>query len=444
LGAPNLPARSHLPDVGVRTKPYTDPMAQDESRFGAPRGTRDLLPPESQSWQKVIRFAQDSFSRAGYQPIETPTFEHTEVFARGVGATSEVVTKQMYSFEDQGGRSLTLRPEATASVVRAVVEHNLHRAALPVKLAYYGWMYRQERPQKGRYRQFFQVGIEALGADSPMVDAEVIEVASRFYGGLGLDTALKLNSIGHPGESCRGRYNQALVDFLRGHEHQLAEEDRARIETNPMRTFDSKEPATISVMEEAPVISDYLCTDCAAHFEGVRSALDSVGIAYEMEPRLVRGLDYYTRTAFEFVSGNLGAQNAVGGGGRYDGLAEVLGGPSIPGIGFALGLDRIMLALADVSVEPTVTAYVVALTEEAINEVFPLVTRLRRAGLGCEFDLMGRQMKGQMKDASRSGARFAVIIGADELAAREATVKDLASGEQERVALDRLEEWLGA
>lgn len=419
-------------------------MAPEETGFSAPRGTRDLLPPASAAWQKVIRYAQDSFALAGYQPIETPAFEQTEVFARGVGATSEVVTKQMYTFTDQGGRSLTLRPEATASVVRAVLENNLHRGALPVKLAYFGWMYRQERPQKGRYRQFFQVGIEALGAAAATVDAEVIEVADRFYKGLGLETTLKLNSIGHPDETCRGRYNDALVAYLHEHEASLAEEDRARIATNPLRTFDSKEASTIAVMAGAPIITDHLCSDCAEHFAEVRAALDSVEIQYELDPRLVRGLDYYTRTAFEFVAGDLGAQNAVGGGGRYDGLAEVLGGPPVPGIGFALGLDRIMLALGEVALEPAVTAYVVALTDEAVREAFPLATRLRRAGIGCEFDLNGRQMKGQMKDAARSGARFAVIIGEAELEAREATVKDLASGEQERVALDRLEEWLGA
>jgi histidyl-tRNA synthetase len=418
-------------------------MAPEETGFSAPRGTRDLLPPASAAWQKVIRYAQDSFALAGYQPIETPAFEQTEVFARGVGATSEVVTKQMYTFTDQGGRSLTLRPEATASVVRAVLESNLHRGALPVKLAYFGWMYRQERPQKGRYRQFFQLGIEALGAAAPIVDAEVIEVADRFYKGLGLVTTLKLNSIGHPDDTCRGRYNHALVSYLRDHEASMAEDDRARISTNPLRTFDSKEASTIAVMAGAPVITDYLCSDCSEHFLAVRASLEAVGIDYELDPRLVRGLDYYTRTAFEFVAGDLGAQNAVGGGGRYDGLAEVLGGPPVPGIGFALGLDRIMLALGEIALEPPVTAYVVALTDAAIKEAFPLATRLRRAGIGCEFDLSGRGMKGQMKDAARSGARFAVIVGEAELEAREATVKDLASGEQERVALDRLEEWLG-
>lgn len=418
-------------------------MADQTSSFSAPKGTRDVLPPESWQWQRVIRYALDSFALAGYAPIETPTFEHTEVFARGVGETSEVVTKQMYTFDDQGGRSMTLRPEATASTVRAVLEHNLHRGALPLKLSYAGWMYRQERPQKGRYRQFFQLGIEAVGAAAPSVDAEVIDVAMRFFSGLGLDVTLKLNSIGHPDPSCRFGYNRVLVDYLRAHESELAADDRGRIDTNPLRTFDSKEEATIRVMADAPVITDHLCADCKEHYEQVRSLLGMLGVAFEEDPRLVRGLDYYTRTAFEFVAGGLGSQNAVGGGGRYDGLAELLGGPQVPGIGFALGLDRILLSLgADSDIEGPVVAYVVALGDGAQKAALPLVTSLRAAGIGCDLDHLGRGMKGQMKDADRSGARFAVIIGDDELTAGEATVKTLRSGEQERVALDRLEEWL--
>lgn len=418
-------------------------MADQTPSFSAPRGTRDLLPPDSWAWQKAIRFAQDTFALAGYAPIETPTFEHTEVFARGVGETSEVVTKQMYTFPDRGDRSLTLRPEATASTVRAILEHNLHRGALPVKLYYAGWMYRQERPQKGRYRQFFQVGIEAVGSEHPSVDAEVITVAQRFFDGLGLAVTLKLNSIGHLDASCRLGYNRALVDFLESHRDELAEEDRDRIVTNPMRTFDSKEEATISVMAGAPVITDHLCADCRAHHDSVKVLMDGAGIEYVEDARLVRGLDYYTRTAFEFVGRGLGSQDAVGGGGRYDGLAEMLGGPSVPGIGFALGMDRIMLSLGESGqAHGPVRAYLVTLGEQAAAQALSLATRLRSAGIGCEFDLSGRGMKGQMKDASRSGARFAVILGDDEIASGEVTVKDLGSGDQERVQLDQLEEWL--
>lgn len=411
--------------------------------FGAPKGTRDILPPGSWAWQKVTRFALDSFALAGYAPVETPMFEQTEVFERGVGATSEVVGKQMYTFSDQGDRSITLRPEGTAPVMRAVLEHNLHRGPLPLKLSYAGAMFRQERPQKGRYRQFYQLGIEAIGSDQPAVDAEVIEVAMRFFAGVGLEVSLLLNSIGHVDESCRLGYAKVLVEFLRAHEGELAAADRGRIDTNPMRTFDSKEESTKNVMKDAPLITEHLCDSCRAHYDAVKEQLGAVGIAFAEEPRLVRGLDYYTRTAFEFVAGGLGSQDAVGGGGRYDGLAEVLGGPHVPGIGFALGLDRIMLSLGDEGKpEAPISAYVVALGDAASAAAFPLATRLRSAGLGTDLDLMGRGMKGQMKDADRSGARYAVILGDEEMAAGEATVKDLTSGDQERVPLDRLEERL--
>jgi histidyl-tRNA synthetase len=419
-------------------------MAREtNTSFGAPKGTRDISPPESWAWQRVTRHALDQFALAGYEPVETPMFEQTEVFERGVGATSEVVGKQMYTFTDQGGRSITLRPEGTAPVMRAVLEHNLHRGPLPLKLSYAGAMFRQERPQKGRYRQFYQLGIEAIGSDHPAVDAEVIEVAMRFFAGIGLEVSLLLNSIGHVDESCRLGYAKVLVEFLRAHEDELAAADRGRIDTNPMRTFDSKEESTKRVMKDAPLITEHLCDSCREHYDAVKEQLGAVGIAFAEEPRLVRGLDYYTRTAFEFVAGGLGSQDAVGGGGRYDGLAEVLGGPHVPGIGFALGLDRIMLSLGDQGMpEVPITAYVVALGDAASKAAFPLATRLRGAGLGTDLDLMGRGMKGQMKDADRSGARYAVILGDEEMAAGEATVKDLTSGDQERVPLDQLEERL--
>jgi histidyl-tRNA synthetase len=351
------------------------------------------------------------------------------------------VGKQMYTFTDRGDRSLTLRPEATASVVRAVLEHRLDRGPLPVKLAYAGWMFRQERPQKGRYRQFFQLGIEAIGSDHPAVDAEVIWAAHAFYRDLGLDVQLMLNSIGHLDRSCRLGYLDTLAGYLREHAGELAEEDRGRIDINPMRTFDSKEEATVAVMKEAPVISGHLCDGCRAHHDEVKRYLDALGVGYEEDPSLVRGLDYYTRTAFEFVAGNLGSQNAVGGGGRYDGLAELLDGPRVPGIGFALGLDRIMLALPEERrrVASPIDVYVVAPSEGTTAEALTLATRLRSAGIGCDLDLMGRSMKGQMKDADRSGARFAVILGADEIASGKATIKDLTTGDQTSVPLEEVE-----
>jgi histidyl-tRNA synthetase len=412
-------------------------MPDQDDVFRAPRGTRDLLPPESWDWNELTRLALDQFALAGYAPVETPTFEHTEVFERGVGEASEVVNKQMYTFTDLGGRSLTLRPEGTAPVIRAVLEHRLDKGPLPVKLSYASMMYRQERPQKGRYRQFLQLGIEAIGSDSPSLDAEVVEMGMRYLRAAGVNPRLLLNSIGHLDESCRGAYLKLLVGFLDDHRDELDREDVGRIETNPLRTFDSKQERTMKVMESAPLITDHLCDECEGHFAEVRSLLDSLEVSYELEPRLVRGLDYYTRTAFEYVAGQLGAQNAVGGGGRYDGLAEALGSDRLPGIGFALGLDRIALARnSDGGAPAKVAVYIVAQGESAGEASLTLATRLRAAGIGAELDHGGRSMKGQMKDADRSGARFAAIIGDEEISANEVTLRDLESGEQERVPLE--------
>lgn len=414
-------------------------MTGDERSLSAPRGTFDLFPP--QTWERlaVTRLFFDLAGRAGYGPVETPAFEHTEVFERGVGATSEVVTKQMYTFSDLGGRSLTLRPEGTAGVMRAVLERGTERAALPIKLSYAGWMFRQERPQKGRYRQFFQLGIEAIGTEDARADAEVIEIGARLLRAAGVETTLLVNSIGHPDRSCRSGYVERLAGFLRAVAGELAPDDRARIETNPLRTFDSKEERTQRALAGAPLISDHLCDACRKHFDEVLALLADAGVACEVEARLVRGLDYYTRTAFEFVAGDLGAQATVLAGGRYDGLSEQLGGPRLPGVGFAAGLERMLLASAGIAdAAPALDVYVVALGERAQRAAFRLVTELRAGGLGAELDLAGRGLKGQLKDAARAGARFAALLGDDELAAGEVTLKDLASGEQERVALDEL------
>lgn len=418
-------------------------MSVDASTFRAPKGTKDLLPPESWLWEAATRLGMDTFAQAGYAPVETPMFEHTEVFERGVGESSEVVNKQMYTFQDLGGRSLTLRPEGTAPVMRAVLERGLHKGPLPVKLAYASHMFRQERPQKGRYRQFSQLGIEAIGTDHPFVDAEVIEVGRRYLSEAGVRAALLLNSIGHVDPSCRGGYLETLRSWLAEHSEELAPEDRGRRDTNPLRTFDSKDKRTQAALQDAPLITDHLCEDCRLHFGSVCETLDSLGVEYELEPRLVRGLDYYTRTAFEFVAGELGAQNAVGGGGRYDGLSESLGGPPLPGIGFALGLDRIILARGGASEIPQaspIEVYVVALGEDAHREAMRIATRLRSGGIGADLDLVGRGMKGQMKDADRSGAGWAVILGDEELASQTVTLKNLTTGDQTRVAVDAIEE----
>jgi histidyl-tRNA synthetase len=416
-------------------------MSDQPSSFSAPRGTRDLLPPESWRWQRVFDVALNRvFGPAGYEPMDTPIFEHTEVFERGVGEATEVVSKQMYTFNDRGGRSLTLRPEATAGIVRAVLENRLDRGSLPVKLLCWGPMFRQERPQKGRYRQFTQIDIEAIGSEGPAIDAEIIELAARFLSEAGAECRLLLNSLGHLDGSCRLGYLKALVDYLRTHENELAPEDRSRIDDNPLRAFDSKEEPTIAVMKGAPAITDHLCNDCEQHFDEVRRLLDALDLEYTIDHTLVRGLDYYTRTAFEFVSDDVGAQASVLGGGRYDGLAESLGGGHLPGIGFALGVDRLLLASRTLSEwQPRhVGVFVVALGGRARSEALPIVTELRRAGVGAEWDLMGRGMKGQMKSADRSGANWAVILGDDELDAGEVTLKDLATGEQQRIARGQL------
>jgi histidyl-tRNA synthetase len=417
-------------------------VAADRELFRAPKGTNDVLPPESWRWADVTRLAMDSFARAGYAPVETPSFEHTEVFERGVGETSEVVGKQMYTFSDRGGRSLTLRPEGTAPVMRAVLEHGLHRRRLPVKLAYTSSMFRQERPQKGRYRQFFQLGIESIGSDNPAVDAEVISVGLRYLSDVGVPVRLLLNSIGHAEDSCRRGYIGVLEQFLVDNEADLAPEDRARVHTNPLRTFDSKEPRTVETMSRAPVISDHLCDACRKHFDAVRELLTDLGLDYELDPKLVRGLDYYTRTAFEFVAGGLGSHNAVGGGGRYDGLSETLGGPPLPGIGFALGVDRILLAAEDRAPgneKGPIDAYLVALGADAARAALGMAVRLRARGVGADLDLAGRGLKGQMKDAARSGARWAIILGDEELQTQRATVRDLRSGEQQTVLFAEIE-----
>ncbi|MPZ90808.1 MAG: histidine--tRNA ligase [Actinobacteria bacterium] len=416
-------------------------MSDQPSSFSAPRGTRDLLPPESWRWHRVFDVALNRvFGPAGYEPMDTPIFEHTEVFERGVGEATEVVSKQMYTFNDRGGRSLTLRPEATAGIVRAVLENRLDRGSLPVKLLCWGPMFRQERPQKGRYRQFTQIDIEAIGSEGPAIDAEIIELAARFLSEAGAECRLLLNSLGHLDGSCRLGYLKALVDYLRTHENELAPEDRSRIDDNPLRAFDSKEEPTIAVMKGAPAITDHLCNDCEQHFDEVRRLLDALDLEYTIDHTLVRGLDYYTRTAFEFVSDDVGAQASVLGGGRYDGLAESLGGGHLPGIGFALGVDRLLLASRTLSEwQPRhVGVFVVALGDRARSEALPIVTELRRAGVGADWDLMGRGMKGQMKSADRSGANWAVILGDDELDAGEVTLKDLATGEQQRIARGQL------
>ena len=405
--------------------------------FQAPKGTFDWLPPRSERVLAVREALAAPLRRAGYGYIETPVFEDTQLFARGVGESTDIVSKEMYTFPDKAGRSLTLRPEGTASVVRAVLQHNLHTGQLPVKLWYSGSQFRYERAQRGRYRHFWQVGAEALGSEDPALDAELIVLGVRGFASLGLkNVTLLLNSLGD--KNCRPAYRAALQDFLRGLD--LDEETRARIEINPLRVLDDNRPEVRAQLEGAPLVVDHLCDDCRAYHEEVRALLTASGVAFVDDPRLVRGLDYYTRTTFEFVHDGLGSQSAVGGGGRYDGLSEMLGGPPLPSVGWALGVDRTFLAMEaeGLIAEATpgrVQVYGVALGDDARRRMFLLVHELRQAGVSADMAFGGKGLKGAMKGADRSGARFALILGERDLAAKAVQLKDLTTAEQTEVPL---------
>jgi histidyl-tRNA synthetase len=413
-----------------------------------PRGTRDLLPPVSERFSALERDASEIFRLAGYRRIITPEFEATEVFTRGLGEATDVVSKEMYTFEDRSGHSLTLRPEGTAPVVRAIVTHRLHEGPLPVKLYYSAPMFRYERPQKGRFRQHFQLGIEAIGAEDPALDAEVVETGLRVLQSAGVgEITLLLNSMGHPAEDCRGRYLPALKEFLATHREELDEDCKRRMETNPLRVFDCKVPEDQKILADAPTIEQFLCDACREHIEAVKRYLKDAGITFQPAPRLVRGFDYYTRTAFEYQSSALeAAQNALGGGGRYDGLAEELGGPRLPGIGYGLGIDRILLAqeAAGAATDPVrLDCYVVPLTTEERDLAVALVRTLRGVGISSDMPYAERNLKGNLKAADKLGARFAALIGAAEREAGTATLRDLTSGEQEAVPLDAVAVRLG-
>jgi histidyl-tRNA synthetase len=374
--------------------------------------------------------------RAGYGYIETPVFEDTQLFVRGVGESTDVVTKEMYSFSTRGGDDLTLRPEGTAPVLRSVVEHGLYRKGLPIKLWYAGSYFRYERPQKGRYRHFSQVGAEVIGTDDPAADAETIVLAMDAYRALGLSgVRVLINSLGS--DESRPAYRAALQEYLRRLD--LDEDTRRRVELNPLRVLDDKRPEIQLALRDAPVTTDFLSASDQAHHDAVRSLLTDAGLVFADEPRLVRGLDYYTRTLYEFVHDGLGAQSAVGGGGRYDGLAELIGGPRLPGVGWALGVERTLLALEaeglPVPAGPQVDVYAVPVGTTPVHRLFRLVTELRRAGMSVDL-ATGRSLKGAMKAADRSGAGYAVLLGDRDLAAGVVQLKDLHTGEQTPVSLD--------
>jgi histidyl-tRNA synthetase len=406
------------------------------SRFQAPKGTFDILPAGASARERVRGVARELFERAGYARIETPIFEDTELFARGVGESTDIVRKEMFTFEDLGGRSVTLRPEGTAPIARAYLQHGMHKLPQPVKLWYLGPYFRHERPQAGRFRQFNQIGAEVIGSESPLVDAELIILLDELLRSLEVPALrLRLGSLGSP--ETRASYREDLKAYLRLRQDDLAKEVRERIDENPLRAFDSKDESTQAAMAEAPTMLDRLDDDDAEHFAAVRHLLEHAGIAYELDGTLVRGLDYYTRTVFSFECEQLGAQSEIGGGGRYDRLIEELDGPPIAAAGWAAGVERILLALGEEH-EMLPHDVFVAAEDGQRERALALVTELRHAGLRAELDLAGRGLKGQMRQADRLGAAHAVILDTDG----RAQLRDMRSGEQREIDLARVVEEL--
>jgi histidyl-tRNA synthetase len=407
----------------------------------AVKGTKDLLPDEIAAWHRIEGTARALFALYGYREIRTPVFEPTELFARGIGQETDIVSKEMYTFEDRDGGSLTLRPEATAGTVRAVIEHNLMNTDPALKVYTMGPMFRRERPQKGRYRQFHQVNVEVFGVTSASIDAEVVEVALAYLEGCGLTQyELVLNSVGDA--KCRPAYVETLRTALRAQAGKLCADCQRRTETNPLRVLDCKVPEDQPVIESLPRISDHLCDECRAHFAEVRRELELLGIPYRLSHRLVRGLDYYVRTTFEVLSGELGAQNSVLGGGRYDGLVKELGGPDIPGIGFALGMERLVMLIPPVPVEARCEVFLAPLVPEGRDFALRLQRQLRKAGVSAMTDHEGRGLKSQMKRADKLGARFVAILGEDEMAKARWTIRNMKASTQEEVGLDAAAEYL--
>ncbi|HMM21219.1 MAG TPA: histidine--tRNA ligase [Selenomonadales bacterium] len=401
-----------------------------------PRGTKDVLPEASAHWQYVEKTAREVCRTYAYQEIRTPIFEHTELFLRGIGETTDIVQKEMYTFNDRGGRSVTLRPENTASVVRSYLENKLYSGPQPTKVYYIGPMFRYDRPQAGRLRQFHQFGLEAIGAGGPAVDAEIIMAAVQFFRKLGLtDLNLFINSVGCP--KCRPVYRTRLQEALRDKLPDFCPDCQSRFDRNPMRILDCKSEKCAELSADAPEMAECLCEECAGHFAGLKELLTAAGVDYKVNPRLVRGLDYYTKTAFEIQYPLLGAQSAICGGGRYDGLIEECGGDPTPAIGYAIGLERVLLALEKQSLLPAIPTeidvFVAAVDDATRAKAFQLLCGLRRAGLRCDMDFMERSLKAQLKQANRYPARFVAIIGEEEAAQDKVTLKNMTTGEQELV-----------
>lgn len=409
-----------------------------------PKGTKDVLPNESYKWQYIEKTAREVAEKFNVKEIRTPTFEHTEVFLRGVGETTDIVNKEMYTFFDKGNRSITLKPEGTAGVARAFVENGMKSYALPVKLYYLTQCFRYERPQAGRLREFHQFGVEMLGADTPDTDAEAILLAKTFLDKLGVkNLTLYINSIGC--KECRAKYHEALKNYLKGHYDELCDLCKDRFEKNPLRILDCKNPECKKITEGAPKILDYLCDDCKAHFNKVQSLLTACGVEYKIDANIVRGLDYYTKTVFEFVSENIGAQGTVCGGGRYDKLISEFGGGDVPGVGFAVGIERLLLLLESTGVEipdsNKVKIYLAPMGNAESEKAFSIVNLLRQNGIIAETDHMQRGIKSQFKYADKIGAEYVGVIGSDELEKGIVKVKKMADGSEFTLEFDKVVEF---
>ena len=412
----------------------------------AVKGTNDILPDQSQKWQFVEGKMLETAELFGFKEIRVPVFEHTEVFKRSVGDTTDVVQKEMYTFEDKGGRSITLRPELTAGVIRSAIEKGLINGALPQKLCYIGGCYRYEKPQAGRLREFHQFGVECVGAAAPNADAEVISLAKAVLENIGIkDISLEINSIGCP--ECRKEYHKALKEYFSANAETLCDTCKERLDRNPMRILDCKSPICREVAANAPVVIDYLCDDCKEHFEKVKANLSAMNISFTVNPKIVRGLDYYTRTVFEFVSGDIGAQSTVCGGGRYDGLIKQMGGQDTPSLGFAMGIERLMMVLeaqkAELPEDSTCDLFIATLGDKATLKASALCRELRDEGYKVQTDICGRGLKAQMKYANKIGAKFTLVLGDNEVESGKATLKKMSDSSEREISLNELVEELG-
>ena len=406
--------------------------------LSAPRGTQDVLPSQSDKWQFVEETARKTAALFGFKEIRFPTFEHTELFCRGVGDTTDVVQKEMYTFEDKGNRSITLRPEGTASTVRVALSNGLLNDSLPLKVYYLTSCFRYEKPQAGRLREFHQYGVECFGSKEPIADAQLISSADAFFKALGISNlCLEINSIGCP--ECRKNYHKALFEYFEAQKDRLCETCKGRLEKNPMRILDCKSPICSEIAKGAPKVIDYLCEECDEHFKGVQSYLEAMNIKFKVNPTIVRGLDYYTKTVFEFVSNEIGAQGTVCGGGRYDGLVETLGGPKTCALGYAMGIERLLLLLEAQGVSfpesEKCEMYIAPMGDKAKCKAAQLVSLLREEGFRADCDIMGRGVKAQMKYANKIGAEYVIVIGDNEIECGVANLKDMQSGEETKISL---------